>query len=44
MKFFQGNHQFNEARLKELLGHTPVQVIVGLLLGIGVSWVAEILY
>ncbi|MBE9222075.1 divergent PAP2 family protein [Cyanobacterium stanieri LEGE 03274] len=29
------NHEdFNEERLKELLGHTPFQVVVGLILGI----------
>src|SRR4028119_143484 len=29
--------EFNEDRLKELLGHTPFQVIVGLILGIAIS-------
>lgn len=43
-EFFQEDHQFNEARLKELLGHTPVQVIVGSALGIAISWLAEIAY
>ncbi len=33
-EFFTGDHHFNEARLKELLGHTPVQVIAGSLLGV----------
>ncbi|HTL88701.1 MAG TPA: divergent PAP2 family protein [Leptolyngbya sp.] len=33
-EFFTGEHHFNEDRLKELLGHTPVQVIAGALLGI----------
>ena len=28
-ELFQENSEFNEDRLKELLGHTPVQVIVG---------------
>ncbi|HIK38724.1 MAG TPA: divergent PAP2 family protein [Geminocystis sp. M7585_C2015_104] len=28
------NEKFNEERLKELLGHTPFQVLVGLLLGV----------
>ena len=32
-KAFQG-HPFAEKRLRELIGHTPVQVIVGGLLGI----------
>jgi uncharacterized protein len=31
---FQENPVFNENRLKELLGHTPIQVIVGSILGI----------
>jgi hypothetical protein len=43
-EFFQGPHQFNEERLKELLGHTPVQVLVGLFLGIGVAWAAQFWY
>jgi uncharacterized protein len=43
-EFFQGEHQFTEDRLKELLGHTPVQVIVGSILGIAISWVAELAY
>ncbi|MCY7277163.1 MAG: divergent PAP2 family protein, partial [Phormidesmis sp. CAN_BIN44] len=40
-EFFQGEHQFTEDRLKELLGHTPVQVIVGSILGIAISFGAE---
>ena len=40
-EFFQGEHQFTEERLKELLGHTPVQVIVGSILGIAISFGAE---
>ncbi len=43
-EFFQEDHHFNEDRLKELLGHTPVQVIVGSILGIAISWIAEIAY
>jgi acid phosphatase family membrane protein YuiD len=43
-EFFQGDHQFNEDRLKELLGHTPFQVIVGSILGIFISWIAELAY
>jgi hypothetical protein len=34
MDEFLEHEDFNEERLKELLGHTPVQVFVGLLLGI----------
>jgi uncharacterized protein len=33
-------HEFSEARLKELLGHTPVQVIAGAFLGAVISLVA----
>ena len=36
---FQGK-EFNEEKLKELIGHTPFQVIVGLALGIGTSLLA----
>ncbi len=32
---------FNEERLKELLGHTPFQVLVGLVLGIVISFFTE---
>ena len=39
-ELFQEDHQLNEDRLKELLGHTPVQVIVGSILGIAVAWIA----
>jgi len=28
----------SEQRLKELIGHTPTEVVVGALLGIGVAW------
>lgn len=39
-EFFKEDHHLNEDRLKELLGHTPFQVLVGLGLGIAVAWVA----
>lgn len=39
-EFFQEKTEFTEARLKELLGHTPFQVIVGCVLGVAISWVA----
>ncbi len=32
-ELFGEKHHFNEVRLKELLGHTPMQVIVGAALG-----------
>jgi acid phosphatase family membrane protein YuiD len=37
-EFFQDGKEFNEGRLKELLGHTPFQVFVGLALGIAFSF------
>ncbi len=37
-EMFQEHPEFNEDRLKELLGHTPVQVIVGSILGVGIAW------
>ena len=42
-EFFK-DAEFNEERLKELLGHTPVQVIAGCLLGIAVSCIAARTY
>lgn len=39
-ELFNDGHQFSEDRLKELLGHTPVQVIVGSVLGVTISWLA----
>lgn len=43
-ELFQEHPKFSEDRLKELLGHTPVQVIVGSALGIAVSWFAGTAY
>jgi uncharacterized protein len=37
-ELFSEDHKFNEEKLKELLGHTPVQVIAGAVLGIVISW------
>ena len=37
-ELFDEKHKFNEDRLKELLGHTPMQVIVGLALGVVIAW------
>ena len=34
-------HEFKEEKLKELLGHTPVQVFVGLSLGITIAFFAN---
>ena len=39
-EFFHDGHDLNQERLKELLGHTPFQVFVGLAWGIGVSVLA----
>jgi uncharacterized protein len=39
-EFFQDGHHLNQERLKELLGHTPFQVFVGLAWGVGVSVLA----
>lgn len=39
-ELFREHPTFNEDRLKELLGHTPVQVIVGSALGITISCLA----
>ncbi|MGB7415613.1 MAG: divergent PAP2 family protein [Thermosynechococcaceae cyanobacterium] len=36
-EMFQENPEFNEDRLKELLGHTPVQVIAGSMLGVAIA-------
>ncbi len=36
-ELFQG-HPISDTRLRELLGHTPFEVIVGALLGIVVAW------
>ncbi len=38
-ELFQEEHNLNEERLKELLGHTPFQVLVGLSLGISIAMI-----
>jgi uncharacterized protein len=43
-ELFQEHHGFNEDRLKELLGHTPIQVFAGCALGVLVSWLAARAY
>ncbi|MBW4565864.1 MAG: divergent PAP2 family protein [Mojavia pulchra JT2-VF2] len=40
-ELFDEKHEFSQDRLKELLGHTPVQVIAGSALGITISWLAR---
>ena len=37
---FYEHQNFNEDRLKELLGHTPKQVIMGFILGVAIAWLA----
>nr|WP_198808209.1 divergent PAP2 family protein [Leptolyngbya sp. BL0902] len=43
-ELFQEKPEFNEDRLKELLGHTPFQVIAGSMLGVVISWLAAPAY
>ncbi len=43
-ELFSKDHEFKEDRLKELLGHTPFQVIVGSILGITISCLAAPAY
>ncbi|MBE9128617.1 MULTISPECIES: divergent PAP2 family protein [unclassified Coleofasciculus] len=43
-ELFREDKEFNEDRLKELLGHTPFQVIVGSILGVVISWLAAPAY
>jgi acid phosphatase family membrane protein YuiD len=42
MKNFIESRIFPEEDLKEMLGHTPVEVIVGILLGVLISWLITI--
>jgi uncharacterized protein len=37
-ELFSEDHKFNEEKLKELLGHTPVQVIAGSVLGVAITY------
>jgi acid phosphatase family membrane protein YuiD len=43
-KIFEGQDEVGEAKLKELLGHTPLQVVVGSMLGLTISWLASRVY
>jgi acid phosphatase family membrane protein YuiD len=43
-ELFHEHPEFNQDRLKELLGHTPFQVIAGSVLGIAISWLATYVY
>lgn len=41
---FPNGHELTGDRLKELLGHTPFQVMVGSALGLFISWIAAPTY
>lgn len=43
-ELFDDKHEFSQDKLKELLGHTPVQVIAGSALGVTISWLARSAY
>jgi acid phosphatase family membrane protein YuiD len=43
-ELFHEKPDFSQDRLKELLGHTPVQVIAGSALGITIYWLARSAY
>jgi acid phosphatase family membrane protein YuiD len=43
-ELFDEKPDFSQDRLKELLGHTPVQVIAGSALGITIFWLARSAY
>ncbi|ABA22318.1 Acid phosphatase/vanadium-dependent haloperoxidase related protein [Trichormus variabilis ATCC 29413] len=43
-ELFHEKPDFSQDRLKELLGHTPVQVIAGSALGVTISWLARALF
>ncbi|MBW4611714.1 MAG: divergent PAP2 family protein [Desmonostoc vinosum HA7617-LM4] len=43
-ELFHDKPEFIQDRLKELLGHTPVQVIAGSILGITIYWLARAAY
>lgn len=40
-ELFTGDHHLTETRLKELLGHTPIQVLVGGLMGVAIALIAH---
>ena len=35
---FMAGHPFNDVKFKELLGHTPLEVFAGALLGVAVAY------
>ncbi|MEM1427025.1 MAG: divergent PAP2 family protein [Cyanobacteria bacterium P01_H01_bin.130] len=40
-EFFTDENPFGEVKLKELLGHTPIQVLMGGILGVAVAFIAH---
>jgi uncharacterized protein len=40
-ELFTGDHHLTEIRLKELLGHTPIQVLVGGIMGVVIAYISE---
>lgn len=40
-ELFQEHKEFNEEKLKELLGHTPLQVMVGVILGVLIALLSQ---
>lgn len=43
-ELFSDRTDLSEDRLKELLGHTPMQVLIGSIVGVAVSWLASPAY
>jgi acid phosphatase family membrane protein YuiD len=41
-ELFAGDHHLTEIHLKELLGHTPFQVLIGSIMGIVIACISEI--
>ena len=41
-ELFAGDHHLTEIHLKELLGHTPFQVVIGSIMGIVIACISEI--
>ncbi len=41
-ELFTGDHHLTEIHLKELLGHTPFQVLIGSVMGIVIACISEI--
>ncbi|NJK28400.1 MAG: divergent PAP2 family protein, partial [Coleofasciculaceae cyanobacterium SM2_3_26] len=44
IEMFQEDYGLSEDPLKELIGHTPLQVLVGSVMGAAVSWIASPAY